>query len=170
MANKLLKERLALAGYFEVSHTPGLWRHVRRSVAFSLAVHDFGAKYVSRKNAEHLATAIKKFYPLSEDWTGSLYLGGNLEWNYNERWMDCSMKNYVLKGLQKFCHSPPDKLQHSPFPVPPRKFGAAAQAPDPPNKSPLLDEEGKLDVQRVIGTFYITHGRSTEPSSPASPP
>jgi hypothetical protein len=28
LANKLLKVRLAPAGYCEVSHTPGLWKHI----------------------------------------------------------------------------------------------------------------------------------------------
>ena len=153
LANKLLKQRLAPAGYFEVKHTPGLWRHVSRPVAFSLAVDDFGVKYVGRKNADHLVSAIKRHYPLSEDWKGNLYLGIHLNWNYDERWVDCSMRNYVLRGLQKFRHSPPDKPQHAPFPIPARKFGKAAQQPEPPDESPLIDDEEKTDVQRVIGTF-----------------
>ena len=44
----LLKERLAPAGYYEVRHTPGLWKHISRPVAFSL-VDDFGVKYVGKK-------------------------------------------------------------------------------------------------------------------------
>ncbi|KAL7549119.1 hypothetical protein ACHAWF_015108 [Thalassiosira exigua] len=153
LANKLPKERLGPAGYFEVTHTPGLWRHVSRPVAFLLAVDDFGVKYVGHEHAEHLTSAIKKHYPLREDWEGNLYLGIHLKWNYDERWVDCSMRNYVLKGLQKFRHSPPEKPQHLPFPIPPHKFGKAAQEPNPPDELPLLEDEGKTDVQRVIRTF-----------------
>ena len=29
LANKLLWKRLAPHGYYEVAHTPGLWRHVK---------------------------------------------------------------------------------------------------------------------------------------------
>ncbi len=115
MANKLLKESLALAGYFEIAHTPGLWWHVSRPVAFSLAVDDFGVNYVGRENAENLATTITKHYPLRKDWDGGLYLGINLKWNYDERLVDCSMTNYVLKGLQKFRHSPPEKKPSLPL-------------------------------------------------------
>ena len=32
LANKLLKERLIKHGYYEVPHTPGLFRHVSRPI------------------------------------------------------------------------------------------------------------------------------------------
>ena len=67
LANKLLKERLAPAGYFEVRNTPGLFKHISRPIAFSLVVDDFGVKYVGREHADHLVNAIKKHYPISED-------------------------------------------------------------------------------------------------------
>ena len=44
LANKLLKKRLAPAGYYEMPHTPGLWKHVYRPIAFTLVVDDFGVK------------------------------------------------------------------------------------------------------------------------------
>ena len=44
LANKQLKNFLAPDGYYEVSHTPGLWRHARRLIQFSLVVDDFGLK------------------------------------------------------------------------------------------------------------------------------
>ena len=46
LANKLLKERLAVHGYKEVEHTPGLFYHETRPIWFTLAVDDFGVKYV----------------------------------------------------------------------------------------------------------------------------
>ena len=47
-----------------------------RPVVFSLVVDDdFGVKYVGRENAEHLAAALKKHCPISEDWDGRLYCG-----------------------------------------------------------------------------------------------
>jgi hypothetical protein len=44
LANQLLRQRLAPAGYFEVPHTPGLWKHISRPIQFSLIVDDFGVK------------------------------------------------------------------------------------------------------------------------------
>ena len=55
---KQLQRKLAKHGYFEVNHTPGLWRHVTRPVQFSLVVDDFGVKYVGEENAQHLINAI----------------------------------------------------------------------------------------------------------------
>ena len=46
LANTALKEHLTPYGYFEVSHTPGLWRHITRPIAFSLVVDVFGVKYI----------------------------------------------------------------------------------------------------------------------------
>ena len=55
LANTALKEHLAPYGYFEVSHMPGLWRHITRPIALSLIVDDFGVKYAHKDNADHLA-------------------------------------------------------------------------------------------------------------------
>jgi hypothetical protein len=60
LANKLLKKRLALYGYFEQPHTPGLWKHVSRLVWFNLCVDDFGIKYIRIENLQHLYDALKK--------------------------------------------------------------------------------------------------------------
>mgnify|MGYP001047588080 FL=1 len=46
LANKLLRKRLAPHGYYEVAHTPGLWRHVTRPIEFSLVVDDFGVNRI----------------------------------------------------------------------------------------------------------------------------
>ena len=65
LANKLLKKRLAPTGYYELPHTPGMWKHVYRPIEFTLVVDAFGVKYVSKKNADHLVVALKgkKKYP-----------------------------------------------------------------------------------------------------------
>ena len=52
LANKLLKKRLAPEGYYEMPHTPGMWKHVSRPIAFTLVVDDFAVKYVNKHNAE----------------------------------------------------------------------------------------------------------------------
>eukprot|EP00956_Cyclotella_meneghiniana_P031758 scaffold84459_cov26-Cyclotella_meneghiniana.AAC.1 len=70
LANKLLRERLAPAGYYEVAHTPGLWRHVTRPISFTLVVDDFGVKYVGKEHAQHLIDTLKQHYKLAEDWDG----------------------------------------------------------------------------------------------------
>ena len=84
LANKQLREKLQPHGYYEVAHTPGLWRHVTRPVQFSLVVDDFGVKYEGKENADHLINAIKsEGYKLSIDWRGTKYCGITLNWDYD---------------------------------------------------------------------------------------
>ena len=67
LANTDLKEHLAPYGYFEVAHTPGLWQHLTRPIAFSLIEDYFGVKYVHKYDADHLANSLKNAYQLAED-------------------------------------------------------------------------------------------------------
>ena len=58
LANKLLKSRLAKKGYFELPHTPGLWKHVSRPISCTLVVDDFGIQYEGKEHADHLLLAL----------------------------------------------------------------------------------------------------------------
>ena len=60
LANKLLKERLAKHGYYEVPHTLGLWTHITRPIVFTLVVDDFGIKYCGKQHTQHLPQALHK--------------------------------------------------------------------------------------------------------------
>ena len=66
-----------------------MWRHITRPIAFSLVVDDFGVKYVHKDDATHLSNSLKNACKLAEDWTGSLYCGITIKWNYNrrDRWL-----------------------------------------------------------------------------------
>jgi hypothetical protein len=151
LANQLLRKRLAPAGYYEVAHTPGLWRHVSRPIQFSLVVDDFGVKYVGKENADHLIKTLRKHYKLSEDWTGALYCGITLDWDYDNRTLDISMPGYVIKLRTKFQHKKPTKPQHSPHRAPKKQYGKAAQDPIPPDTTPPINAARIKIVQQVIG-------------------
>jgi hypothetical protein len=62
LANQLLQTRLAPFGYYPARHTPGLWLHKTRPIAFSLVVDDFAVKYVGKQHADHLINALLKSY------------------------------------------------------------------------------------------------------------
>eukprot|EP00804_Cyclotella_cryptica_P029536 CCRYP_020583-RA/>CCRYP_020583-RA protein AED:0.35 eAED:0.26 QI:0/-1/0/1/-1/1/1/0/1386 len=155
LANKLLRKRLAPHGYYEVTHTPGLWRHVTRPISFTLVVDDFGVKYEGQEHAQHLVDTLKKYYKLAEDWTGDLYCGIALDWDYNNRTLDITMPGYIDKVLQRFEHKSPEKPQHCPYQPTPRKYGTAAQAPIPPDTSDRLDLNGTRRVQQVVGSLLF---------------
>ena len=73
---------------------------------FTLVVDDFGIKYVGEEHAKHLPNALHSNYTIKTDWTGSLYCGINLTWNYDKKYVDIAMPNYVLKQLTKYNHPP----------------------------------------------------------------
>jgi hypothetical protein len=80
LAYNQLKAHLAPYGYFPVAQTPGLWRHNDRRTTFTLAVDNFGIKFFSQPDADHLFDALATRYALTKDWTGSSYLGFTISW------------------------------------------------------------------------------------------
>ena len=111
--NQLVKH-LAPHGYHPMKHTAGLWRHETRQTTFALCVDDFGIKYFSMDDANHLLAALRTKYEITVDWTGKLYCGLHLEWNYAEGYVDVSMPGYVHRALIRYGHKPPAKPQHAP--------------------------------------------------------
>ena len=76
LANEYLRNKIAPPGYYEVKHTPGLWKHILRPIQFTLVVDDSGVKHTRRKDAEHLLSVLEKeFTAVSTDWEGALYCG-----------------------------------------------------------------------------------------------
>jgi hypothetical protein len=153
LANQLLRQHLRPAGYYEVDHTPGLWKHVTRPVQFTLTVDDFGVKYVGKEHADHLITTLRRHYELEEDWAGELYCGITLKWDYNKRHMDISMPNYINKMLTRFDHEPPARPQHSPHIAPTRKFGPPAQEPVAHDHSKPIPPDRIQRIQQIVGTI-----------------
>ncbi len=75
LANKHLHWKLASFGYFEHVNTPGLWYHESHPILFTLAVNDFGVKYVNKEDVDHLVESINAPNTLTKDWTGNIYCG-----------------------------------------------------------------------------------------------
>ena len=153
LANKLLKKRLKPKGYFEVAHTPGLWKHITRPVQFTLVADDFGVKVVGDANKRHLTTALKKYYKLKIDHTESLYCGINLDWNYKDRHVDINMQGCMKKLFQKYRLEPQKKPQHSPYPAALRKYGKDAQVPITKDSSETLNQKEKKRVEQIVGSI-----------------
>jgi hypothetical protein len=101
LANQLLSQRLVVHGYHQAKCMPGLWRHVTRPIQFTLVLDDFGVQYVGQKHAQHLIDDLEKDYTVSKDWTGGLYCGINLNWDYANNHVDLSMPGYIKDALYK---------------------------------------------------------------------
>ena len=165
LANKLLKKRMAKHGYFEVPHTPGLWKHVSRPIQFTLVVDDFGIKYVGEEHFKHLINALREHYDITIDKEGKLYCGITLEWDYDKRTLDISMPGYVKKQLIKYNHPTPKSPQHCPWSPQPIHYGSKTQEPIPPDKSPELEKDGVKLIQQVVGSF-LYYCRATDTTIP----
>ena len=102
LANDLLLKQLNKDGYFEAQTTPGIRRHKWRTINVLLIVHDFGVEYLVRTHVEHLASFLKKYHEISEDWEGEKFAGINLNWDYTKqnsaRTCRPSTKNYIYKA------------------------------------------------------------------------
>ena len=67
LANGLLRQRLAEEDYFEVDHTPSLFKHKWRPIYFTLVVDDFGIKHVGEEHRDHLLNILNKYYKIETD-------------------------------------------------------------------------------------------------------
>jgi hypothetical protein len=162
LAYEQLVAHLKPYGYYPVRQTPGLWRHCTLPTTFTLAVDDFGIKYFSRHDADHLFSALESKYAITKDWTGANYLGFHLDWNYPARYVDVSMPGYVAKALQTLGHTPPSRPQHAPHLWTAPVYGAKTQFASS-DLSPLLDLAGIRRVQQIAGTF-LYYSRGCDPT------
>jgi hypothetical protein len=113
----------------------------------------FGVKYVDESDVEHLIASLKENYALIVDWTGNLYCGISLDWDYVNRWVDISMPGYIKKKLQEYGHVIPSRIQMCPYSPKPKKIGSKAQAPFSLDASPKLDEKGIKRIQKIVGSI-----------------
>jgi hypothetical protein len=114
LANQILQKLLAPFGYYPARHTPGLWLHKMRSIAFSLIVDDFAVKHVGKENTHHLRNALLRSYKLTTYWGGTVYSGMTLKWDYQKFTCDISMPGYVANVISKLQHDDPKHPHHTP--------------------------------------------------------
>ena len=107
----------------------------------------------------HLIHALQEKYEITQYWTGSIYSGITLKWDYNVGILGISMPGYVQKAIHKFQHPTPSQPWHSPHQCNPPNYSSIApqwshQDPESPNLFPLEANT----VQQVVGTFlYYAH-------------
>jgi hypothetical protein len=162
LANQLLQTRLAPFGYYPARHTPGLWLHKTRPIAFSLVVDDFAVKYVGKQHADHLRKALLKSYELTTDWAAKVYSGMTLKWDYKNRTCDISMPGYVSNVLSRFQHDAPKHPQHTPSRYVTPVYGAKTQYATKDETPPLMEKQC-LNIQKVTGSV-LYYARAVDPT------
>ena len=75
IAYDLFKNRLATHGYTPCPQNINFWKHQSKRTKFSLCVGDFGVKYYSIQDAEHILNILKQSNKITTDWSGEDYLG-----------------------------------------------------------------------------------------------
>jgi hypothetical protein len=100
LAQQLLEQRLNAHGYSQNRAVPGLWTHETHTILFTLVVDDFEVKYVGKEHVLHLINILKQHYEISEEWTGTKYIGITFEWDYTNKMVHLSMPGYISKALQ----------------------------------------------------------------------
>ena len=163
LAQELLEKQLNEHGYSQNKAIPGLWTHKTRPISFTLVVNDFGVKYAGKEHATHLISILKQHYEISEDWTGSKYIGITFDWDYCKQRVHLSMPGYIAKALQHFGHEWPCRPQNSPHPHVAPIYGAKAQYVEMDIPSAPLDKEGQKFIHAITGTL-LYYSRAVDPT------
>ena len=148
-----LVEHLKPHKYAPVKHTPGLWRHEHRDIAFILWVDDFGVKYRNRDDVLHLQNALQKLYRFEADWSGKQYIKIKLDWDYENGQVTLSLPDYIALVIERFRKRQHFKIQDSPHPYAAPKYGRTQQyAPNIPSESEISTEDNKF-LEQVLGAL-----------------
>jgi hypothetical protein len=155
-----LKECLNKQGYFKSLLVPAIWKHNTRRTQFVLIVDDFGIKYFTKSNLDHLIDTLKQHYDVAVDTDAKEIVKFELDWDYTNRKVHLSMKPYLDKSLRQFDNMIPKKRQHSPYPHVKKTYGAKQQFAEYDESAPVGDEE-KKHIQKVTGIF-LWYGRGVD--------
>ena len=100
--------------YAPDKYSPNIWVHESRDTNVFLCVDDFGVKYTSKADVQYLINALQENYDITIDWSGQVFCGLDLEWNYAQGYVDNIMRSFVIKTLQKPWRAFHSKPQYAP--------------------------------------------------------
>jgi hypothetical protein len=167
LANNLLEQRLSTKGYYQCQHMPGLWRHMWWTIIFCLVIDKFGIKVMGIADFHLLKMALEEDYEVAVDWTGLLFCGVKLTWDYKQCHVDCSIPGYINNALKKYQHPTPMAPQDAPYATASVQYGAKIHRVEPITTSPLSPTELK-QVQDIVGTIPY-YALAVDPTLLAAP-
>ena len=154
LAQDKLLPHLLKHGYILDPSTPMLFKHRTRPIAFTLVVDDFGIKYLSTDDTDHLFATLRKLYTITTDMSGGAYLGLTIAHNTKDHTIDISIPHYVNDAIQRFA---PELLgskgKQAPMRYHPFVYGPHSAESLEEDSSPSLDSTRTTRLQAIIGTF-----------------
>jgi hypothetical protein len=101
-------------GYHQCPNTPCLFKHESRDIMLCLVVDNFGVRYGTQDDADHLINALRSHdYELTVKPKGDTYLGMHI--SFTPTSVSISMPCYIDKMLKRFCpHLPTHRPSQTP--------------------------------------------------------
>ena len=117
-------------------------------------VDDFGVKYQSEADVQHLLSVLEQDYTVATDWEGAKYAGVSLDWNCSKREVYLSIPGYCKEALVRFGHNlrkANDQPHKHALPVYRQTIQYAKEA----ETTPPIDDSRKEFIQQVTGIFLL---------------
>jgi hypothetical protein len=151
-----LKILLSTHGYNETT-TTCLFKHETLNIMFVLVVDDFGIKYKSVEDVYHLISTLSTIYDMTIDWTGSKFLGMNIEFEgeLSERKVSLSMPDYYKNMLAELGVTHESNVE-SPLLYTPPSYGSKTSQSEFRDETPVASQSDIDLLQTGIGKLgYI---------------
>jgi hypothetical protein len=99
----------------------------------------------------------KKDFKVTEDWTGTKYVGLTMVWDYENCKVHLWMPGYIKKASLCFKHDKPKKIQNSLHPHAVPAYGTKIQYAEEEDDTTKLDKNDTKYIQQVAGMllYYV---------------
>ena len=151
IAQEALIHHLAQHQYVQTA-TPCLFRHSSNGTTFTLVVDDFGIKYRTTADAQHLIACLQLKYELTIRWEGERYLGMTIHFDRIARHVELGIPGYIAKVIQRFAPLLTIGARSPGIYTSPRYGQASTQTPTVDN-SPRVSPAEQLHLQGLIGAL-----------------
>jgi hypothetical protein len=154
-------------GYHQCVNIPCFFKHETREIMFCLVVDDFGIRYGTQDDADHLIQTLQSHdYELTIKPTGDTYLGMNISFTSNP--VTISMPGYVEKMMTRFR---PHYLlpNHRPATTPGKYALPVYSNPVYSKMRPIIDtseplsSEQRTEIQAIVDTL-LYYARAVDPT------
>ena len=161
-AQDRLVKHLKRHDFLQCRHTPSLFKHKTRDIAFTLVVDDFGIKYTHAEDLDHFLGVLRMQYEITED-RGSTqkYVGITIAHNREAKTMSLSMPGYIEKALGRFGMTDARKVS-SPAVYTPPEYGAKITYDEVVDDTPITAAE-KTRIQQIVGVLLF-YARAVDPT------